>query len=105
MTTEGEKEFDQLLRKAWWTVDTGSSPLIPALCLMTFMDRSEMIAALQSRVNQLEGQTQELKYVRSSIKDGATGEDGEVPEHVREIIDFATARVKAELDWSRTFMR
>jgi DNA-binding PadR family transcriptional regulator len=105
LTQEGEKEFQQLLRKAWWTVDTGSSPLIPALCLMPFMDRGELIAAVQSRISQLEGQAQELKFVRSAIKDGATGADGQVPEHVREIIDFATSRLRAELEWSRTFVR
>src|SRR4029078_1909653 len=50
ITTEGEKELQALLRKAWCTLDAGTSPLVPALCLMPFMDRTELIAALQSRV-------------------------------------------------------
>jgi len=105
LTAEGDKEFSHLLRTAWWTVDGGTAPIIPALTLLPFMERDELIAALQSRVGQLSGQVQELKFVRATIRDGATGADGDIPEHVREVIDYASARLKGELDWSRGFIR
>ena len=105
LTAEGDKEFSQLLRTAWWTVEGGTAPIIPALTMMPFMERDELIAALQSRASQLAGQLQELKFVRATIRDGATGADGDIPEHVREVIDYAAARLKGELDWSRGFVR
>jgi Predicted transcriptional regulators len=104
-TTEGEKEFQLMLREAWWTVRTPSNPLIPALSLMVFMPRDELIRALQSRIAQKEGDLDSIAFMRASIKDGATGADGEVPEHVREILDFISAHSKAEVEWAKTFQK
>jgi DNA-binding PadR family transcriptional regulator len=101
LTGEGEKEFFLLLRKSWWSITPATEPLVPALCLMPFMPREELIGALQARLGQLEGQLSEVAFIRSSIKDGATGADGGIPEHVREIMDFLTARTRAEAEWTR----
>src|SRR3954447_27008539 len=105
LTGEGEKEFMVLLREAWWKVRRPAEPLIPALCLMLNLPRNELVSAVRARIGQLEGQSDELRFLRASIQDGATGADGEIPEHVREIVDFALSRVRSELDWSRGFVR
>ena len=105
LTGEGEKEFQTLLRAAWWRVVQPAEPLVPALCLMPFLPRDELVAALQSRVAQLQAALEESRFVRATIQDGATGADGGVPEHVREIIDFVTARTRAELTWTRELVR
>jgi DNA-binding PadR family transcriptional regulator len=105
LTGEGEKEFQVLLRGAWWRVERAAEPLVPALSLMFAMPRAELAAALQSRLGQLEGKLAELRFLRASIRDGATGADGEIPEHVREILDFGTARTRGELDWSKSLLR
>ena len=104
-TAEGEKEFQLLLREAWWTVAAPANPLIPALALMGFMPRDELVRALQARIAQQEGELDSLGFMRAGIRDGATGADGEIPEHVREILDFIAAHVKAEIDWARTFQK
>jgi len=101
ITPEGEKVFAAELRAAWWRVERAADPLIPALCLMPFMPRTELIAALGARVHQLTAEGDQLRFQRAAIPDGATGAEGGVPEHVREILDFATARVDAEIAWSR----
>ncbi|CUU56277.1 DNA-binding transcriptional regulator, PadR family [Parafrankia irregularis] len=105
LTPEGEKEFTLLLREAWWTVRRPAEPLIPALCLMLFMPRDELVRALQSRVTALESELAEAAFTRGSIADGATGADGGIPEHVREIFDFTTGRIRAEITWARQFIR
>lgn len=105
LTGEGEKEFELMLRTAWWKVEDPSEPFITALTMMTQMPRDELIAALGSRTAQLESRVDQLRFFRASIKDGATGADGEVPEHVREIADFLAARHRAELEWTRTFAK
>jgi DNA-binding PadR family transcriptional regulator len=105
LTGEGEKEFQLMLREAWWTVSPPKEPLVPALSLMMFLSREELIRALRTRIAALEGELEELSFGRAGIKDGATGADGEIPEHVREIFDFITARTAAELEWSKRFQR
>lgn len=105
LTGEGEKEFFLLLRQSWWNVTRAAEPLIPALCLMPFMPREELIGALQARVAQLQGQIGSMAFTRDSIEDGATGADGAIPEHVREILDFVSARARAELEWARGLQR
>jgi hypothetical protein len=47
---------------------------------MLFMPRGELKSALGARLKQLTAQRDELAFVRASIKDGATGADGDVPE-------------------------
>jgi len=105
MTAEGEKEFQTLLQQTWWNVTMATEPLAPALCLMLFMPRDELVAALKSRVSQLQATLSSTTFVRNSIRDGSTGAEGEIPEHVREILDFVSARTKAEIEWARTLQR
>lgn len=105
LTGEGEKEFQLLLREAWWTVTQATEPLVPALCLMPFMPRDELVRALHARVARLEGELDSMQFTRRSIQDGATGADGMIPEHVREILDFISSRTRAEIDWTRTFQK
>lgn len=105
LTGEGEKEFHVLLRQSWWTVSPAAEPLIPALGLMLFLPREELVGALQSRVGQLQGQLTGMAFTRDSIRDGATGADGEIPDHVREILDFVSARTRAEIDWAKGLQR
>ena len=105
LTEEGEKEFQLLLRQSWWRFDLPAEPLIPGLSMMLFLSRDELIGALQSRIDALAGHLKGLAFTRETIRDGATGAEGAIPEHVREIIDFMTARSKSELDWTRALLR
>jgi DNA-binding PadR family transcriptional regulator len=105
VTPEGEKEFQLLLRSAWWSVRAPIEPLLPALCLLPFLPRDELIAALRARTAALEAEVESMAFVRATIRDGATGAEGEIPEHVREILDFCSARTRAELDWARDLQR
>jgi hypothetical protein len=72
---------------------------------MGYLPREELVRAVQARIGALESSLEALGYMRATIKDGATGADGEIPEHVREIVDFISARDRSELEWSREFQR
>ena len=100
ITGEGEKEFQLLLREAWWKVQAPAEPLIPALSMMWAMPRAELVSALGARAGQLQSELAAIAYQRGQVKKGATGADGQIPEHVREIFDFLAARKKAELEWT-----
>lgn len=105
LTGEGEQEFQVLLREAWWSVEPPMEPLVPAMCLMLFLPRAELISALKARIGALESQLDAMAFKRAVIRDGATGAEGEIPEHVREILDFLCARARGELDWTRELQR
>jgi DNA-binding PadR family transcriptional regulator len=105
LTEGGRREFMTLLRQAWWQVHPSSEPLLPALGLFTELSRQEMIAALQSRVAQLESHLEHVAAVRAGIRDGATPPADEIPEHVRELLDFLAARERAEVEWTKQFLR
>lgn len=103
LTPEGDKEFGAMLRAAFWRVSRPADPLVPALTLMPFMRRDELQAALRARLGQLEAELSEIRFMRAAIRDGATGADGEIPEHVREIDDFLAARIEADIAWTTQF--
>lgn len=105
LTGEGEKEFHLLLRRAWWTFDKPVETLFPPLALMLFLPRAELIEALRARIGQLQAELAGTSFTRASIVDGATGAEGAIPEHVREALDFVSARDRAELEWTRAFLR
>src|SRR5207245_1903295 len=105
LTPDGETEFQLLLRQSWWRVDRPAEPLVPALSMMLFMPRDELIAALQSRAEQISSDLRSLKFSRETILDGSTGADGTIPEHVREILDFISARSRSELEWTKGLLK
>lgn len=105
ITGAGETEFQILQRQAWWTVKPLTDPLIPALALMPFMPREELVAALTARVGQLSTTMTALAFARGSIQDGVTGDDGRIPTHVRETFDLVMARNRAEIEWAKTLVR
>jgi DNA-binding PadR family transcriptional regulator len=105
VTKEGEKEFQIMLREAWWTVKNPIEPLIPALTLMVAMQRDELVRALSARINALEAQVEAMTFQRATIKDDPDVPGGDIPVHVREIFDFLNARTRAEIEWARTFQK
>ncbi|MGI9185683.1 MAG: PadR family transcriptional regulator [Solirubrobacteraceae bacterium] len=105
LTGEGEKEYQVMLRAAWWTVSRPSEPLVPALSLMWGLPREELIRALSARMAKLEADIDELAFRRDAIHPDATTADDSIPGHVREIADFIAARSRAELEWARGFQR
>ncbi|MEN3361052.1 MAG: hypothetical protein V7637_5034 [Mycobacteriales bacterium] len=105
LTEDGRREFMTLLRQAWWQVHPSTEPLVPALGLFPELSRQEMIAALQSRIAQLESHLEHVAAVRTGIRDGATPPVDDIPEHVRELLDFLSARERAEVEWTKQFLR
>lgn len=100
VTGEGEKEFQLLLRETWWRLVPPAEPLVPALTMLPHMPRAELRKALAARAGALKAELEQIAFNRGQVEDGATGADGGIPEHVREIFDFLSARRKSELEWT-----
>ena len=64
---------------------------------MPFIDRDELIKALDARAAMIEG-------MLAHVADRIDAIDGvETPEHVREMMRLIDARVSAELPWAKAF--
>ncbi len=98
LTAAGNDEFRSLLREAWWTVRAPLDPLMAAVSLLGFVQRSEAIAALEHRTAHIQGMLRHGEYAIAEI-------DGEeTPDHVREMMRLMSARIGAELAWSKEFV-
>jgi DNA-binding PadR family transcriptional regulator len=97
LTGKGEVEMDELLRETLWTVRMPVDPLVAAISLLGFIDRKELMTALDARAAKITGDLKHAEYVIGAI------DDIETPDHVREMMRLIYARVGAELEWSRAF--
>ncbi|HXJ21875.1 MAG TPA: helix-turn-helix transcriptional regulator [Polyangia bacterium] len=98
LTTDGEKEYQALLRATWWRVLPPIDDLMPALCFMPSLSKEELIAALEHRISALEGAIKHLEFSRGDVKPPDT------PEHVRELYDRMRAGFAADIPWARTLI-
>ena len=97
LTAKGDQELNELLRDTLWTVQPLVDPLIAALSLMHFIDRDELLKALDARAAMIEGSSKHAKIVIDAI------DDVETPAHVREMMRLIDARMTAELAWAKSF--
>jgi DNA-binding PadR family transcriptional regulator len=99
LTTDGETEYFSLLRKALWNVD-GFQPdqMQAALSFLWSLRRDEVLAALESRIVQLEQQAKAEPFAERQIL-----EDPGTPDHVLEMFRISSARDRGELEWTRSF--
>jgi DNA-binding PadR family transcriptional regulator len=98
LTSEGEKEYQTLLRATWWKVKPPLDDLMPALCFMPTLSEEELTAALEHRITALEGALKHLEFSRKEIK------PPETPEHVKELYDRMHAILSSEIPWARTLI-
>jgi DNA-binding PadR family transcriptional regulator len=99
LTVDGESEYFTLLRKALWSVD-GFQPdqMQAALSFLWSLRRDEVIAALESRIVQLEQQAKAEPFTERQIL-----EDPGTPNHVVEMFRIANSRDRGELEWTKDF--
>ena len=96
----GELEFQVLLREALWTVDPhGPSRLLAGLAFMLSLTREEVIAALESRIAQIEAASKATPFTIESFRG-----DPNKPAHVAEHLLLTDARMQGEADWARALI-
>ncbi|GAA0951846.1 PadR family transcriptional regulator [Kribbella koreensis] len=99
LTNDGESEYFSLLRSALWTVN-GFQPgqMQAALSFLWSLRRDEVLAALESRIVQLEQLEKAEPFSERQI-----AEDPGTPNHVVEMFRISSARDRGELEWTRGF--
>lgn len=100
LTHEGEAEFLALLRGALGRVDEyAADSLMAAIAFMWALPRAEVIAALESRVAQIESQENGLEATLTGVRC-----DEEMPDHVEEIYRLVFARLHGECHWTKVLI-
>jgi len=100
LTADGETEFLTLLREALWQVAPfDPRPLLAGTAFMWALSREEVIAALESRVAQLEAAHAGMGFSMASVRADQTK-----PSHVVEMLRLADARSLGELNWVRELL-
>lgn len=97
ITPRGVAEMMDLLRETLWQVATPVDPLVAALSLMAFVDRQELVSALEARAAKIAGTLEHTRRVIAAI------DDVETPLHVRTMMALLNARMASELAWSAHF--
>lgn len=99
LTTRGEAEMMELLRETLWQVAMPVDPLVSALSLMWFVERKELISALEARAAKIRGDLEHARHIVDAI------DDVETPIHVRTMMLLLNARMGSELAWSEQFRK
>ncbi len=97
LTADGETEFLTLVREALWRLDPfDPRTLLAGAAFMWALTREEVIAALESRVAQLEAAHGSTGFAIETVR-----ADPEKPSHVVELLRLGDARQQGELEWVR----
>jgi DNA-binding PadR family transcriptional regulator len=100
LTADGETEFLVLLREALWHVDPfDPRTLLAGVAFMWALTREEVVAALESRVAQLEAAHRGTGFAVDTLR-----ADPAKPSHVAELLLLADARQEGELGWVRALL-
>lgn len=95
LTEYGEGEFARLLRETFWRVSGRSEDLMAALCFLPHLSREEAIAALESRINQINDLIRGMSFW--------TPEEFKPP-HVMEVFRVSQAHIRAEAAWAQDLL-
>ncbi|KAA0022524.1 PadR family transcriptional regulator [Antrihabitans cavernicola] len=101
MTEQGEKEFRILLHDAVRSVEQPKFPYAPAIALMPFEPRDDVIAALRGRIAKLAVDIDDLSREADRILQGSGDPVLDEPYHVADSLRFHALHLEADLTWSR----
>jgi DNA-binding PadR family transcriptional regulator len=99
LTGDGEVEFMRLERDALWKVSYESAHLMAAWSFAWALSRDEVIAALESRVEQIEASARAVGYAVDDIPNNP-----DIPDTVAEHYRLGQARLDGEAAWARQLL-
>jgi DNA-binding PadR family transcriptional regulator len=100
LTGDGETEFLRLLREALWNVSRFEpADLMAAWGFASALKRDEVIAALESRLEQIEASARAASYAIDDLPN-----DPGTPDTVAEHYRLAQARLDGEAAWARQLL-
>jgi DNA-binding PadR family transcriptional regulator len=101
LTSDGEAEFQSLLREFWWERKPMIDPFMVALSQGPALAKPEIVAALRHRASNARAAAERMKF-QAEARLGVEVSEGErLPMRlVAEMFHLTAARVIAEADWA-----
>jgi DNA-binding PadR family transcriptional regulator len=100
LTSDGEAEFLGLLRAALWNVEPFEpAALMAAWSFAWVLQRQEVVAALEHRLEQIAAAGQASRYAIEDL-----GRDPDRPAHVAEHFRLVQARLQGEAAWIQSLL-
>ncbi|MDQ0368495.1 PadR family transcriptional regulator [Catenuloplanes indicus] len=96
LTPRGEEEFQNLLRGAWWNLESAVDPFFAAFSLLPALPREEAAAALRNRARLLRANNESL---RAAMESGWMSATSGKPPHVAWMWQLQMARAEGEIAW------
>jgi DNA-binding PadR family transcriptional regulator len=101
LTPAGDEEFLTLLREALWRVEPfDPKAMLAGLSFMFALPRDEVVAALESRIAQIEAAHKAVPFQVRGL-----GEDPGKPAHIVEHLLLGDHRMQGELEWTRSALK
>lgn len=100
LTSEGNAEFQRLLRQHMRDSSLPNHPLLVGLAFIPMIRRDELAAVMRERVRELERQIARSGAELDRILDGDPGRGG-IPHHVAESYRLNLALLAGEVGWTR----
>jgi DNA-binding PadR family transcriptional regulator len=94
MTDKGVEEYQDLLRKYWWTYQSPIDPFLAGFAFVNALPAEEAVAALRNRARTMSAMAE---GVRQSI--GSAWMRESKPNHVTWMLELIIARAEAEVAW------
>jgi DNA-binding PadR family transcriptional regulator len=93
ITSKGEAEFQDLLRRYWWEYRIAADPFTAAYAFLPALSRAEAVGALRNRARLLR-----LFIDGSEVRLAAEPNFADAP-HVAELFELQMAKARVEADW------
>jgi len=97
-TVDGEAAHTRMLRELWWNLSDTQAAAMAAVAFMPFLQRDELVAALEHRIVLLLSAQASLEFEIKDIPNPTT------PEHVAEVMRLGVAYRGGELEWCRALL-
>ncbi|NNH72526.1 PadR family transcriptional regulator [Nocardia uniformis] len=101
LTSDGEKEFGDLMRAVLFSAEQPKYIYYTAVALFPHVPRSDVIAALRSRILKFEAELVILDREVERVLAGSGDPTEAEPYQVADAMGLAAAHVRADLEWAR----
>lgn len=105
LTSEGEKEFGDMLREALFSADQLKHPYFATVALFPHAPRADVVAALRSRILKFEADLVFLEREEQRILAGSGNPTEAEPYHVADGIRLSADHTRADLEWSKRTLK
>jgi DNA-binding PadR family transcriptional regulator len=94
ITAKGDREFEELLRQAWWSYRQPADPFLACFAFLPALPRDEAVAALRNRARLLRAGVDQHRFALAGMWVRQS-----TPAHMGWVFELLVSRMEAEIAW------